>query len=240
MLRLCGCASVLSGGGKRQAGSAHPASRRLPTSRFPLPVVLAVLQLTGCAARRPADVTPQPTAPLPTAGLAGQKVVVFPLTLIAADEHLGWQKPLTPRRAALERADSVLGDMLTSRSPEVTWVLPPELRQAARRGVGVASDPDQMATSLLRSSGLRQLPDPLWSQMRTLAAIAGDRYVLVPASLIFLPATGGATGGQAEMTLVLADVRTGAIGWRTVARGDGADPWTALQQALKGLAPELP
>jgi len=136
------------------------APKRLPASRFPLPVVLVVLQLAGCATHRPADATPEPTAPLPTAGLAGEKVVVFPLTLIAADEHLGWQEPLTPRRAALDRADSVLGDMLTSRSPEVTWVLPPELRQAARRGVGVASDPDQMATSILRSRSLRQIPDP--------------------------------------------------------------------------------
>jgi hypothetical protein len=229
-----------AGSGKREAGRAGRALGRLSASRFPLPVVLLVLQFAGCASRRPADATPQPTAPLPTAGLAGQKVVVFPLTLIAADEHLGWQTPLTPRRAALERADSVLGDMLTARSPEVTWVLPPELRQAARRGVGVTSDPDQMATSLLRSPSLRQLPDPLWSQMRTLAAIAGDRYVLVPASLIFLPAKDGATGGLAEMTLVLADVRTGAIGWRTIARGEGADPWTALQQALRGLAPGLP
>ncbi len=202
--------------------------------------LIALLAAGACTRSKPADATPEPTAPLPTAGLAGQKVVVFPLTLIAADERLDWRKPLTPRRAALERADSVIGDMLTSRSPEVTWVLPPELRQAARRGVGVASDPDQMATSMLRNPGFRQLPDPLWSQMRTLAAIAGDRYVLVPASLIFLPAGTGKTGGLAELTLVLADVRTGAIGWRTVARGEGPDPWTALELALKGLVPGLP
>jgi hypothetical protein len=205
--------------------------------------LIALLAASACSPSKPAAATPQPTAPLPTAGLAGQKVVVFPLTLIAADEHLGWQAPLTPRRIALERADSVIGEMLTSRSPEVTWVLPPELRQAARRGVGVASDPDQMATSILRSTSLRRLPDPLWSQMRTLAAIAGDRYVLVPASLIFVQATEGGPGGpggRAELTLVLADVRTGAIGWRTVARGEGADPWAALEQALKGLAPGLP
>jgi hypothetical protein len=229
----------MPGSGKRGAGSVGrwPCSGSCVVLSLPL---VALLAAGACARSRPAEATPQPTAPLPTAGLAGQKVVVFPLTLIAADEHLGWHEPLTPRRAALEQADSVLGDMLTSRSPEVTWVLPAELRQAARRGVGVTSDPDQMATSLLRSSGLRQIPDPLWSQMRTLTAIAGDRYVLVPASLFFLPATGDTTGGLAEMTLVLADVRTGAIGWRTVARGEGSDPWTALRQALKGLAPGVP
>jgi hypothetical protein len=212
---------------------------RRPRVRRFVPL-LALLSAGACSRSRPADVPPEPTAPLPTAGLAGQKVVVFPLTLIAADEHLGWQAPLTPRRAALDRADSVLGAMLTSRSPEVTWVLPPELRQAARRGVGVTSDPDQMATSILRSANLRQIPDPLWSQLRTLAAIAGDRYVLVPASLFFLPVKDGAPGGRAELTLVIADVRTGAIGWRTVARGEGPDPWTALERALKGLAPGVP
>ena len=80
-----------------------------------------------CRAKSP-HAAPEPTAPLPTAGLAGQKVVVFPLTLIAADEQLGWREPLTPRRAALDRADSVIGDILTSRSPEGTWVPPPGLR----------------------------------------------------------------------------------------------------------------
>ena len=79
-----------------------------------------------------------------------------------------------------------------------------------------------MATSILRSPTLRQIPDPLWAQMRPLAAIAGDRYVLVPASLLFVPAkggeSGGVEGGLAELTLVLADVRTGAIGWRTERR----------------------
>jgi hypothetical protein len=215
------------------------ATRTLPVSRFALPALLPLLvQLAGCSSHKRADTTPQPAAPLPTAGLAGQQVVVFPLTLIAADEHLGWEKPLTPRQAALDRADSVIGDMLTARSPEVTWVLPPALRQAARRGIGMTTDPDHMATSLLRSPSLRRLPDPLWSQMRTLTALAGDRYVLVPASLIFV--VGEAGQGRAELTLVLADVRTGAIGWRTVANAEAADPWTALTRALKTLNPSLP
>jgi hypothetical protein len=169
--------------------------------------------------------------------LSGQRVVVYPLTLVAADERLDWTAPLSPRRAALERADSLIGDALTGRAPEVTWVLAPALRQAARRNAPVTTDPDQMATSLLRG-GLQKIPDPLWSQMRTLTALAGERYALVPASLIFFPAPEG--GGRAELTVVLADVRTGAIGFRTVARAMGADPWEALRRALKALTPGLP
>jgi hypothetical protein len=35
-------------------------------------------------------------------------------------------------------------------------------------------------------------------------------------------------------------VRTGRIGFRTVARGAGDDPWTALVHAVKTLTPGMP
>ncbi len=211
-----------------------------PVSRLTLPVWLAgVLTLAACSRSQPADAAPSPTAPLPTAGLAGQRVVVYPLTLVAADERLGWEAALTPRRSALDRADSLLAEALSGRAPEVAWILPPALRQIARRSAPVVTNPDQTATSLLRNAGLKQLPDPLWSQMRNLVAVGGERYALVPASLVFVVPR-DSSGGRAELTLVLADVRTGAIAWRTVASATGADPWAALQRAIKALTPGLP
>ncbi|OGU34408.1 MAG: hypothetical protein A3K13_03925 [Gemmatimonadetes bacterium RIFCSPLOWO2_12_FULL_68_9] len=210
----------------------------LTSMPHPIPGFVGLLLVAACGSSQPTDTAPSPTAPLPTAGLAGQRVVVYPLTLIAAHDTLGWTAALTPRRTALDHADSLLGETLTGRAPEVRWVLPPAVRQAARRAAPVAGDPDQMATSLLRGPRLRQLPEPLWSQMRNLTALAGDRYALVPASLLFVPAKEG--GGRAELTLVLVDVRTGAVGWRTVANAAGADPWEALQGALKALPPGLP
>lgn len=95
-----------------------------------------------------------------------------------------------------------------------------------------------MATALLRAPEVRVIPDPLRSQLRNLTAVVGDRYVLVPASLAFVRAGDGAA--RAELTLVLADVRTGAVGWRTVAHGSAGGPWEALWQALKALTPGLP
>ena len=44
----------------------------------------------------------------------------------------------------------------------------------------------------------------------------------------------------AELSVVLVDVRMGRVVWRTVARGEGADAWTALTAAVKGLTPGLP
>ncbi|MGH9260941.1 MAG: hypothetical protein ACRD08_13765, partial [Acidimicrobiales bacterium] len=90
------------------------------------------------------DALPTPTAPLPTAGLAGQRVSVLPLTLVAAEDSLHWEQRLSPRSVSLAKADSVVADLLPARAPEVNWVPPDELRRAARRGAGVAVSPDQM------------------------------------------------------------------------------------------------
>ena len=219
----------------------------------------------GCGGRSQTP-TPEATAPLPTAGIAAQQVAVLPLTLIAAEDSLAWGGLLGERRAALTKADSVLGSLLQARAPEVTWVLPDALRRAARRAPGIAPDPDQMGSAILLHPSRQRpevVPDPLRSELRTLAALAGGgggggRYVLVPAGLVFRrtsgPAdarSGGAAArsnasppdrslGTAELTIVLADVRTGRVGFRTVARGEGDDPWTALTRAVKNLTPGLP
>lgn len=188
--------------------------------------------------------TPEPTAPLPTAGIAAQPVAVLPLTLLATDESLHWQAVLGERRAALAKGDSVIGTWLAARAPEVRWVLPDELRRVARRAPGIAANPDQMGSAILLHGTQEQpemLPDPLRGELRTLAALAGGgRYALIPAGLVFRgpPVPGGPA--TAELTVVMADVRTGRVGFRTVARGEGNDPWTALTHAVKSLTPGLP
>ncbi|MGH7675031.1 MAG: hypothetical protein ACREMV_07145 [Gemmatimonadales bacterium] len=167
---------------------------------------------------------------------------VLPLTLVAAEDSLHWEQRLSPRSVSLAKADSVVADLLPARAPEVNWVPPDELRRAARRGAGVAVSPDQMGTSLLRASGMTDVPDPLRSQLRTLTALAGTgRYALVPAALVFKKAKAPAAGvATAELTVVMVDVRLGKVGFQTIARGDGDDPWTALTRAVKALTPGLP
>lgn len=198
--------------------------------------LLALAGVLACGGSAPVDQELAPTAALPTAGIAGQSVAVTPLTLLAVEDTLAWRTILVPRRAVLDRADSLIGALLTERSPEVTWILPPALRRAAARAPGMLTDPDQLATALLRSP-TPQLPDPLRSQLRALAGVAGSRFVLVPAALVFRAADGL---GRAELILVLADVRTGLVGWRTIAHAERDDPWLALEAAIKSLVPGLP
>ena len=218
--------------------------------------------VTGCGGKQHVE-EPAPTVPLPTAGIAAQQVAITPLTLVVAEDSLHWQVLVGERRTSLARADSVIGSLLKERAPEVTWLLPDDLRRAARRAPGIAPDPDQMGTSILLRGGGREemVPDPLRNEMRTLAALVGaggGRFMLVPAGLVYrrsagpvarrpvgpppLPSAGPPVRpiATAELTVVMVDVRTGRVGFRTVARGDGDDPWTALTRAVKSLTPGLP
>lgn len=201
-------------------------------------VLLGGLGAAGCGSSQPAAAVPPAPSPLPTAGIASRQVTVYPLTLIAAAGSPEWSAAIRPREDALRRADSLIAQFLIERATEVTWVLPEALRAAARRAPGMLADPDHLGTAMLRAPGVTVVPDPLRSQLRTLTGVAGDRYALVPASLVFVAAPAG--GGRAELTLVMTDVRTGQVGWRSVARGEGEDPWTALWEALKTLVPDLP
>jgi hypothetical protein len=184
--------------------------------------------------------TPEPAAPLPTAGLAGQRVALTPLELVAAEDTLHWDALIADRRTTLDKSDSIIGTLLVARAPEVSWVGPAELRHIARRAPGIAADPDQMGTPFLRASNIVDVPDPLRYQLRTLMGLVGGRYVLVPAGLVFRRPTLGSVGATAELSVVMIDSRLGKIGWRTIARGEGQDAWTALTRAVKSLTPGLP
>ncbi len=170
--------------------------------------------------------------------LAGRTVTLYPISLMVPERELGWDSLLSPRAASLARADSLLAKAVTERAPEIVWVLPEVLRRTARQAPGMFANPDQMGTAVLRNPAFTKLLDPLRSQLRLLTGATGDRLAMIPASLIFVSDTSG--GGRAELTMVLADVRTGAITWRSVARAVGDDPWDALDRALETILPIMP
>jgi hypothetical protein len=202
--------------------------------------LLISLAAPACAkAQRERDPTPLPAvATFSTQAVAGKKVGVLPLTLIAADPALQSDTVYTAyrdRRAALQRADSLISEALMSRGPEVSWMLPPELRKMARRSAGFVPDPDQMGQAILRAPKMKTVPDPLRSSLRSLLAIADARLALVPASLGFLPEPDGQI--RADLSLVLVDVRTGRVLWRSLAAGRGKSPDEALHAALAAVLP---
>jgi hypothetical protein len=184
------------------------------------------------------DASLPPSRMLATAALAGQTVAVLPFTLVVADPALESDSVYASyrdRRAGLLRADSLLGESLQTRGPEVNWVLAPQLRKMARRSAGMVADPDNMGQAVLRAPNMTRVPDRLRSSMRGLLALADGRLALVPASLGFGPDKDGRL--RADVTLVLADTRSGKVLWRSLAYGRGASPDEALKAAVAAVLP---
>jgi hypothetical protein len=210
------------------------------------PIVVSMLALLSfsCAAgaQQPAPTSPpapgKPAASVPTEALVGQNVALLPITLVVADPALQSDTiyaPYRDRRTTLLWADSLIGEAFVGRAPEVRWVPPAELRKLARRSPGIVSDPDQMGQAMLRSPKVHEVPDPLRASLRNLMAVAGGRMVLVPASLAFGREADGRL--RADLSLVIADTRTGKVLWRTQAAGSGANPREALDAALAAVLP---
>ena len=199
-----------------------------------------VLAAPSCA-RAQTESEPKPLAPvamLSTQALAGKTVAVLPITLVVADPSIESDTGYAgyrDRRAALHRTDSLISEALLGRGPEVHWVLPPELRKIARRAAGFVPEPDEMGQAVLRSPKMTTIPDPLRSSLRSLLAIADGRIALVPAALGFGPEPDGRI--RADLSLVLGDVRTGKILWRSLALGRGKSPDEALNAALAAVLP---
>ena len=203
----------------------------------------ALALLTLACGGKPANPSPEPgqeqrepVRPLITTSFAGQSLAVTPLTLVVADEAMATVPPLNNRPLALAWADSLVAAALLGRSPEVKWVLPVELRKLARRAPTVAPDPDRMGQSILRGSKVEDVPDPLRNNLRSMMALVGGRFALVPAALVFLrePNDGPV---RAELSLALVDTRTGKVAWRSLAWGTGATPERALVAALDTVLP---
>ena len=148
-----------------------------------------------------------PAIPLATAGLSGQPVAVLPLTVLVADPSVPGTSGTEARTTLLRWADSLLGEVLMERAPEVSWVLPPKLRARARASGGLVPSPDHLGQGVMRAPNLKEVPDPLRANLRQLLALAGGaRYALIPAAMGIAPAESSGESLTVELAAVLADV----------------------------------
>jgi hypothetical protein len=68
---------------------------------IPVLTLLGVVVVWGCSSKQETEQPVEPiTHPLPTAGLAGEPVTVYPLTLIVAEPRLRWDSLIRPRDEA--------------------------------------------------------------------------------------------------------------------------------------------
>ena len=201
-----------------------------------------LLLQAGCGGKQTEPTPPPkkkpdvPAIPLPTFSLSGQPVSVVPLEMIVtATDTLDTLAILQDHEHALRWADSLIGLALMERAPEIKWVLPPELRKRALRAPGVMTDPDRMGQSIMRNPKMDATPDPLRSYLRSMTAVIGGDFALIPAAMMIEAVPD--TGLRVYLAMVMSNTRTGDVVYRTMATGVGSNPTRALKAAMLTVIP---
>jgi hypothetical protein len=215
--------------------------------------MIAALVLAAPLAAQKADSTEKQAPPpeakdkfanrrLAIGALGSQKVLVLPFAAVLVTDSAmtdtaamrRWRDPVQGQAMA----DAAFTQALSIRAPEVSWILPDETRRMVKRAAGLLPEAERLGQVMLLRNGAKTLPDPLRAHLRTLSAMGGGRYALVPGGLVFRADTAGTT--RVVMTLVVGDPRTGDVLWRTHAYGRGRTAEAALRAALDVTLPPEP
>lgn len=160
-------------------------------------------------------------APLPDAPLnsfASIRLMVLPTQGVRSGDPMGWSAKTGDRRAFLAGIDSVLETAVRDKGLS-SWVLPSDLARTARRNPFYSTNPAEIraadAVRFLERKRDENIPEPVASQLRTLAGFHDARYALVPVEIRFEPGSTPGTG-RAILRVAVLDVR----GSRLVFIGD--------------------
>ncbi len=173
----------------------------------------------------------------PVAGfgmLAGHTVLVLPVQYTRPVPG-GWIGGAQDGRAAARLADLEIAFALGERGGRARWVTPEEQAEALNRRPAMTVDPYALSADELRRGGKRSrhFGDPLYGEIRMLAALFDSRYVVWPLEIAFESGEGESAGQLAALTYLL-DARAGTILWTGFVRG-GEGP-ASSPGALAGLA----
>jgi hypothetical protein len=175
-------------------------------------------------------------APLPIASLGGSSALLMGLGALVVGDSVNPLVELMPRRLALlQAANAALDTALRQGAPEVRWFGLVEQRQAARRAPTLGLDPDHVPTAYLAGPRVEQVPEPLASTLRSLAALSGARIAVVPAAARLSGRPGAYT---ATFVFAAVDARLNMVIWRGRTAGAPAEtPEAALAGAARVAIP---
>jgi hypothetical protein len=176
---------------------------------------------------------PNRTAEPPTAGvsrggvpnLRGAQVMVL---------------PVQSTRGIAGNVDAELADALASRGEGVRWLMPPALRAVLARSPATDVPLDALPVGFFLQAEVERIGDPLYGQLRRLAALADGRLALIPIEVRHR-ADAPDRPGAIEVVATLIDTSNGRVFWFGVvegAPGAGSDP-RALASAADALARRL-
>lgn len=199
-------------------------------------MMLCVIGLSACGGGQSSRTSPSDpftqiaVSPMALSPLAGTNVLLLTVGLVVVGDSAHPLPEIDLRRSALlVAANATLDSALRRDGREVTWLGLEEQRRSARRNPTLGIEPDRLPTQYLFNARIERIPDPLWAQIRTLAAVSNARYVVVPAAVKIAGTPGALT---AAFIMVLADARSGNV----LARARAQGPAAATPEAALNLA----
>jgi hypothetical protein len=165
--------------------------------------------------------------PPPLSPMASQHVMVLPAQVLRADSG-AWIGPMQWEKFRHELDDSI-GSIIAARGIGKTWKYASDVARIAKRNPDYVNDPYSMGVQPMLAAMFKindPLPISFSSNLRTIIALAGARYALVPMQVWFVTRNGLQI---AAVKLALADGQGGTIVWL----GDvGTDPATTMPPDL--------
>ncbi len=133
--------------------------------------------------------------------------------------------------------DHELAFALAERAPGVRWLTPDDLRRVLARSPGVRIDIDALAVGIFLRGEVQRVGDPLFGDLRRLAAMTDAEVALIPVRVRFRPGTEGVPAAT-EIAAALVNARSGRVYWFGVVDGvEGvADDPRVLASAADALA----
>lgn len=196
-------------------------------------LLIASLAIAGCGGgSRSAQTAASPTA-APLNSFAAVRLIVLPTQ--RAGDAIGWGAKAGEPRVLFAAFDSSLESAVREKGL-TSWVLASDLARTARRNPMYATNPADIragdAVRFLERQRDENIPEPVASQLRTLAGFHDARYALIPVELRFEAGSAPSTG-RVVVRMAVLDVRGSRLVFvGDITGADAADYTPALVAAL--------
>lgn len=186
-------------------------------------LLVAAVAAAGCARRTATPTAGANRGAVPS--LLGVAVMVLPVQV---------------QRGVAGDASAELADALSARGEGVRWVMPAALRSMVARSPALDVPVDALQVGVFLQAEVDRIGDPLYGQLRRLAALSDGRLALVPIEVRHRPDV-PERPGAVEVVATLIDTSTGRVFWFGIVEGEpgGASDPRALASAADALARRL-
>jgi hypothetical protein len=199
-------------------------------------LLIAAVLLAACGGGRSGPAA-APVSEQPLASFATMRLLFLPVQAVTAPPGFAWASAIGNEQAFRARADSALDALLRERGITSMWAMPSDMERTARRNPQYAIAPKDIragyAARVLSRSRDDEIPEPVASQLRTLAGFHDARHALVPVEIRAEPGSAPSTG-RLTLRVAVLDLRAS----RLVFIGDivGADAPTFTPDLSTALA----